>query len=118
QALRVGHVVFLLLPLVVVANGLTPYFELKTGFGWNMYANLRTVDGDTNHYLVPETVPLTDVQEDLVVILHSDDPALLYYRDNDFSLTWLELRVYLSVRPHTQIRYQRGNATVSLVHAS
>ena len=49
HALRVGHVVFLLVPLLVVANGLTPYLELKTGFGWNMYANLRTVDGESNH---------------------------------------------------------------------
>ena len=28
---------------VVVANGLTPYLELKTAYGWNMYANLVTV---------------------------------------------------------------------------
>ena len=66
---------FLLVPLLVVANGLTPYLELKTGFGWNMYANLRTADGETNHYLVPRTLPLTDEQDELVVILDSDDPA-------------------------------------------
>ena len=118
QALRVGHVVFLLLPLVVVFNGLTPYLELKTGFGWNMYSNLRTVDGDTNHYVVPKTVPLTDIQADLVVILDTDDPALRRYRDDDLSLTWLQLRAYLSEHPDVAIRYRRGLVTTSLLHAS
>lgn len=33
----------LLVPVLVVFNGLTPYLELKTGFGWNMHSNLRTV---------------------------------------------------------------------------
>jgi Vitamin K-dependent gamma-carboxylase len=118
QALRVGHVVFLLVPLVVIANGLSPYLEVKTGFGWNMYANLRTVDGDTNHYVVPRTLPLTDAQEELVEILDSDDPALLAYRDRDLSLPWLQLRAYLSDHPDTRIRYRRGGATVALAHAS
>ena len=118
QALRVGHVVFLLLPLVVIANGLTPYLELKTAYGWNMYANLRTVDGETNHYVVPRTLPLTDVQEDLVEILDSDDPVLLAYRDDQLSLAWVQLRVYLSDRPDTRIRYRRGTVTVSLARAA
>ena len=103
--------VFLLLPLVVVANGLTPYLELKTGFGWNMYANLRTVDGETNHYLVPRTVPLTDVQADLVEILGSDDPASSSYRDNDL-LARLAAAAGVPLRriPTTRIDYRRGNA--------
>ncbi|MFL6204135.1 MAG: hypothetical protein ACJ739_02175 [Acidimicrobiales bacterium] len=117
QALRVGHVVFLLLPLVVVANGLTPYLELKTGYAWNMYANLRTVDGETNHYLVPRTFPLTDVQADLVEILDSDDPVLVAYGQADRVLPWMTLRSYLSDHPRTRLSYHRGNATVSVAHA-
>ena len=95
-----------------------PVPRAQDGLGWNMYANLRTVDGETNHYVVPRTVPLTDAQDDLVDILDSDDPALLCYRDNDYSLTWLQLRAYLSDHPDTRIRYRRGNATVALAHAS
>ena len=41
----------------VVANGLTPYLELKTAYGFNMYANLVTVDGESNHLVVRETLP-------------------------------------------------------------
>ena len=66
-----------------------------------MYANLRTVDGETNHYLVPRTLPLTDAQDELVVILDTDDPALRVYIARDYSLTWQQLRVYLSDHPDT-----------------
>ena len=75
------HVVFLLVPLLVVANGLTPYLELKTAYGWNMYANLRTVDGDSNHFVVRSTLPLTDEQADLVRIISTDDPGLTLYAE-------------------------------------
>ncbi len=118
RALRVGHVTFLLVPLLVVANGLTPYLELKTGFGWNMYANLRTVDGETNHYLVRRTLPLTDAHADLVHVISSDDAGLVRYRDSGHSLTWQQLRSYLSSHPDVRLTYRRGNQTVSLARAA
>ncbi|HJQ95227.1 MAG TPA: HTTM domain-containing protein, partial [Acidimicrobiia bacterium] len=43
---------------VVVAtliNGLTPYTEIKTAYGFNMYANLVTARGESNHFLVRHT---------------------------------------------------------------
>jgi hypothetical protein len=118
RALRVGHVAFLLVPLLVVGNGLTPYLELKTGFGWNMYANLRTVDGESNHYLVRRTLPLSDVQADVVHVLDSDDPGLARYGEHGYALTWQQLRAYLSDRPDTRITYRRGSATVALARAA
>jgi hypothetical protein len=118
RALRIGHVAYLLVPLLVFVNGLTPYLELKTGFGWNMYANLRTVDGETNHYIVRRTLPLTDAQDELVEVLDTDDPALRVYIARDYLLTWQQLRSYLADHPDTRIRYRRGDATVALEHAS
>lgn len=41
-SLRVSGVA-LLLPAVAFVDGLTPYLEIKTGFGWNMYSNLHAV---------------------------------------------------------------------------
>ena len=70
----------------MVANGSTPYLELKTAYGWNMYANLRTVDGDSNHFVVRCTLPLTDEQADLVRIISTDDPGLALYADDDYAL--------------------------------
>ena len=117
RALRVGHLAFLLVPALVVVNGLTPYLELKTGFGWNMYSNLRTVDGDSNHYLVRRTLPLTDAQDELVEIVRSNDPGLDRYAETDHALAWQQLRSYLADRPDVRLTYRRGSAVVSLVRA-
>jgi hypothetical protein len=117
-ALRPHHVLFVLVPLLVVANGLTPYLEVKTGYGWNMYANLRTVDGDSNHFVVRSTLPLTDEQADLVRIIRTDDPGLATYAERGYALTWTQLRTYLSERPDVRITYARGNERVALRHAS
>ena len=116
--LRPHHALFALVPLLVVANGLTPYLEVKTGYGWNMYANLRTVDGESNHYLVRRTFPLTDEQSDLVEILSSSSPVLAGYAANGYGLTWRQLRRYVAEHPDIRITYQRGGETVSLQRAS
>jgi len=112
------HVVFALVPLLVVLNGLTPYAEVKTGYGWNMYANLRTVDGQTNHLVVPRTFPLTDEQSDLVEIMRSDDQALDWYAANDYALTWRALRTYLADRPDVGLTYRRGSRVATIARAS
>ena len=116
-ALRPPHLALLLLPALVVANGLTPYLELKTGFGWNMYANLRTVDGDSNHFVVRRTLPLTDTQRDLVRIVRSDDPGLATYGTNGYALTWYQLRIYLSAHPEVGLTYERHGTQVTVARA-
>lgn len=118
QALRPHHALFLLVPLLVVGNGLTPYLEVKTGYAWNMYSNLRTVDGDSNHLIVRRTFPLTDEHADLVEIIESDDPGLMRYAVADYALTWRQLRTYLADRPDVRIRYRRGQQVVALHRAS
>ena len=111
------HALFAVVPLLVVLNGLTPYLELKTGFAWNMYANLRTVDGETNHLLLPGTLPLTSEHADLVEIVDTDDAGLARYAASDYALTWRALRTYLSDRPDVRITYRRGGETVRLDRA-
>jgi hypothetical protein len=80
---------------VVAINGALPYLEVKTATGWTMYANLRTVDGDSNHFLVRATLPLTDPQDDLVTIVSTEDPVLAMYAANDLALPVRTLRGYL-----------------------
>ncbi|MEX2293201.1 MAG: HTTM domain-containing protein [Acidimicrobiales bacterium] len=117
HCLRPHHALFVIVPLLVVANGLTPYLELKTGYGWNMYANLRTVDGETNHLIVRRTLPLTDEQVDPVRILDTNSAALARYAATDYGLTWRQLRDYLAEHPRTRITYQRGSQVVALQEA-
>lgn len=69
----------LIVPALAALNGLTPYLELKSGFGWNMYSNLAVVDGESNHYLIRSGLPLTDGHDRLVEIQSTSDPRLEFY---------------------------------------
>jgi hypothetical protein len=97
----------LVVPVLVVLNGLTPYLEVKTAFGWNMYGNLRTVGGDSNHLLVRATLPLLDDQEHLVEIVESDDAGLAFYAANRYALTERRLRAYLHDHPDASLTYRQ-----------
>lgn len=117
-ALRAHHALYLLVPILVVFNGLTPYLEVKTGYGWNMYANLRTVDGDSNHFVVRRTFPVTDQQADLVEVLRSDDPSLLRYGYRGYALTFRQLRAYLADHPDVSLTYRRDGEVIRVARAS
>jgi hypothetical protein len=99
--------VWLVAPLVVALNGLTPYLEIKTVFGFQMYANLRTDRGVTNHLLVPATWPLTAIHDGLVTIRATDDPKLKTYVGSGYVVPWEEFRAYLQQRPDTAVTFER-----------
>ena len=111
---RMLHVqpVMLIIPVLVFVNGLTPYFEVKTGFGWNMYSNLRTVAGETNHLLVPRTVDLTNLQEDRVTIVEASDSAVQSLATEQYEVVYSEFREYAHAYPEQSVAYQRRGRTV------
>jgi len=106
-----------IVPVLVIVNGLTPYTEVRTAYAFNMYSNLETVDGDSNHFLVTRTLPLTDFQSDLVRIVRSDDPGLNQYAVEKFDIVFLQLRDYLSRHPDVSVTYVRNGVEHSLAHA-
>jgi hypothetical protein len=105
-------------PLLVIFNGLAPFLELRTAYAFNMYSNLETAAGDSNHFLVPRTLPLTDYQRDLVTVLHSSDPGLQLYAAQHFDIPFLQLRDYLSHHPDASLQYRRNGETHDLAHAA
>jgi hypothetical protein len=107
-----------LVPVVVVFNGLTPYLELKTAYGFNMYSNLVTADGETNHFLVPRTLPVNGNAADVVRIERTSDPGLNLYVSRGYDLPYLSLRAYLANHPTASIRYVRNGVVHDLAHAS
>jgi hypothetical protein len=117
RQLRV-HPVLAVIPVLVVLNGFTPYLELKTAYGWNMYGNLRTVDGSSNHFVVRRTLPLTNVQSDLITVVSSDDPALQWYADNRYALPELTLRVYAANHRAASLTFVEHGRTTALAHLS
>ena len=102
-AMRLPGAVAWVLVSVIVANGLTPYLELKTAFGFNMYANLVTVAGESNHFVVRDTVPLTDVQEHLLTVVETDDPQLRKYADDGYLIPERNLLDYLARHPSASV---------------
>jgi len=88
---------------VVVANGLTPYLELKTGYGFNMYANLITVAGESNHLIVRDTLPLTGVQDNLMSVVETDDPELRQYAEKGYLVPERNLLDYLARHPAASV---------------
>lgn len=95
------------LVVLVFANGLTPYLEVKTAFGWNMYANLAVVDGESNHLVVRSGIPLRDGHDGLVAIVETSDPGLASYVDSGWLLPWPSFRSYAADHPEAAVTYER-----------
>jgi hypothetical protein len=108
-----GAVAGLLVALVVL-NGLTPYLEVKTAYGWNMYANLRTVAGDSNHLVVRSTLPLTDVQDHLLTVVRSDAPELSVYAEKGYLVPERNLLDYLARHPSASVVVSDGGVRRTL----
>ncbi len=98
---------------LAVLNGLTPYTELKTAYGFNMYSNLVTAQGSTNHFIVPQTLPLRDGYEGPVEIIESSDPGLQLYRDLGYLIAYPQFQRYLVDRS-VSVTFIRNGVTTSL----
>ncbi len=97
-----GPVAWVLVGLVI-ANGLTPYLELKTATSFNMYANLVTVAGESNHVVVRRTLNLTDVQDHLLTVIETDDASLQRYAEDGYRIPERNLLDYLARHPSTSV---------------
>lgn len=104
--------------LLTVVNGLTPYTEIKTAYSFNMYANLVTSQGESNHYVVRSTWPLRDGYEGPVEIIESSDDGLEAYRDEGYLVAYPQLRRYLSTRPDVGLTYRRDGEVTVLAQVS
>ncbi|MBC6459176.1 hypothetical protein [Actinomadura sp. HBU206391] len=96
----------MVIPLLALVNGLTPFFELKTRSSFNMYSNLATIGGHSNHLVISRTWPLSDVQRHLVTVLETDDPRLQWYAAKRYRIPLQQLRVYAARQPDRRLRYE------------
>jgi hypothetical protein len=100
--------------LVVVANGLTPYLEVKTAFSWNMYSNLQVVNGSSNHVLVRVGVPLRASHEDMVEVVSADGAELKPYVGSGYLVAWPSFREYTSRHLDEAVTYRRGGQVIQV----
>jgi hypothetical protein len=103
--------------LLAFVNGLTPYLEIKTAYGFNMYANLVTAQGNTNHFLIGKTIPLRNGYERPVEIVRSSDPGLRLYREHGYLIAYPQFQRYL-VGKELTAELVRGGERFSLSEAS
>lgn len=73
---RLPHPVMLIVPLALVANGLSPYLGLKTENSFTMYSNLRTETPFWNHWFLPQGMQVFDMQDRPVRVFASSQERL------------------------------------------
>ena len=100
----------LLAPLVVLVllTGLLPYLELRTAYSFTMYSNVKMVDGESNHFLIRESLPIGRRHRDLVAIVDSTDFGLARYADSAYELPWDTFRTYMAAHPDAGVVYERA----------
>ncbi len=87
---------------LVVLNGATPYLQLKTGYGWNMYSNLTVAGGSSNHLVVP-AADLRGDQRDLVAVERASDPLVDAYADRPVRFARVQLEAWVARTPGAEV---------------
>lgn len=117
-ALRLAHPVWAIAPLLVVLNAATPYLGLKTQSAFTMYSNLQTEEGRWNHLLVPESVRIFDLQDDLVQVISSSDERLSEAASSDTELIEHDFRAHVSRHPELSVTYRQGGEVITIPSAA
>ncbi len=113
-----GFIWLAVVPVLLVANGLLPYFEVRTAYVFTMYSNVRMVDGKSNHFIVRSSLPLAGRQANLVKVVRSSDPGLDSYAASNYLLPWDSFRAYLAKHPDLAVAYERGDKRYLVYRAS
>jgi hypothetical protein len=99
---------FLLVPIIVFLNGLSPYLGLKTENSFSMFSNLRTEGNVTNHYIVPVSFQVFDFQKDVVEIVSSSDSLLQATAAENKLMVFFEFKNYVAKRKPARVTYVRN----------
>ncbi len=105
RSLRLGHPIFAIGVVLVVANSLSPYLGLKTDSSFTMFSNLYTEKGFWNHLFIPEGVRIFAYQDHLVRITGSNDPGLASTTQDGTVFVRYDLERYLRSRPGITAAY-------------
>lgn len=100
----------IVIPLVLILNGISPYLGLRTGTSFDMWSNLQTSAPD-NHLIMPASLNLLGDATTPVTILDSDDELLNAYIEQDLLITRWELQRQIHDKPLLNVTYARLNAT-------
>ncbi|MFC0198899.1 thiol-disulfide oxidoreductase [Paracoccus rhizosphaerae] len=100
------------IPVLFFLSCLSPYLGLKTESSINMFSNLHTEGGETNHLLFDRPPYLFDYQNDIVRIVDANDNWLEQQMENDQHLVLFALKDYLRRHPDAWVTYELNGQTV------
>jgi hypothetical protein len=116
ELLRAPSPILLVVPLLALLNGLSPYVGLRTEGTFAMFSNLRTEGSSPNHLLVRTTLDPFGLQSDLVRVIDSNDSELAKLAERGLSIPTHQLAHHVaSVTADgagtIRIVYERGGIT-------
>ncbi len=89
---RFGHPAFVVVPVLLLFNGFSPYLGFKTQTSFSMFSNLRTELRNTNHFFMPVSLRLAGYQEQMVIVEEATSPVLQVYCSAKEWIPLFELR--------------------------
>ena len=108
----------LLIPCLVLLNGLGPYLGLKLRSAWQMYSNLRVDDAGSNHFLIPRSLDIGGFLADSVVIVSTSDSLLKErYVETGARMPYFALHAYLAEHPEVALAYIRSGQYRAIARA-
>jgi len=105
---RLMHWSFVIFPVVVFINGMSPYLGLKTEHSYSMFSNLRTEGGISNHYIMPASLQIFDYQKDLVEIISSSDAKLQELADTNNLMVFFSFKDHVARMRPERVEYIRN----------
>lgn len=112
---QINYPFLLVIPLLLILNGFSPYIGFKTENSFAMFSNLRTENGNSNHFFIPADIQIFDYQKDLVEITSTSDPALLIYAQSHRLLTLFDLNKRISTTYPEYVHYTYKGKTYEYV---
>lgn len=97
--------------ILFLINNASPYLGLKTEYSMNMWSNLSTGNGTTNHLFMPvKPFRVWPYLDDIIDIKETNDFGLKQkYVDGEYLISYIMLKRYLKSRQDTVfLRYVRG----------
>jgi len=104
----VVHYSLLLVPFLVLFNGLCPYLGLKTETSYAMFSNLRTEGGVSNHFIMPASLQIFDYQKDVIEVVSSTSPELQRLADDNKLIVFYKLKQLIRWNKPEKIEYIRN----------
>lgn len=96
-----------LIPGAMFLMCLSPYVGLKTESSVNMFSNLHTEGGVSNHLVTPKPPYLFNYQNDLARIIDSNNPKVKHLGETDQYMVMLGMKELLRKQPDTWITYEK-----------